>query len=292
LSGNGSRRVDGSIIQGLTLRVSKFFSDVYSRQERCNDRENQNKQERITMHTKARLIEFTRFFMVRVFFAVTAIFHEVNFFRSINFIAHGDVIGGFADRAYHSDKEPLFFLCHMHDIIPYYRESAKRELMNKEQLVPLLWKDRQWFQAPTCVAAEELWAHFFEQAMVSEHVLRPTPGLMYTAGFGQYDVSYVEKFLFGQPTRLVIDPFPGIIMSHENCIYRPLVSKPRIPDFTATVLQRFFHDHLQIPKLDVDWYMHGMRNVLNQTVEGGIDGEEFIETLTTFQYMVDGRKTK
>lgn len=50
--------------------------------------------------------------MRRVFFAAPAVFGEIQLIGSVELIAHGNVIGRFADRTYHSQKQPLFFFCH------------------------------------------------------------------------------------------------------------------------------------------------------------------------------------
>lgn len=42
--------------------------------------------------------------MVCVFFTVPTVFHEVDFLRGVDFIAHGHIIGRFADRADHTNE--------------------------------------------------------------------------------------------------------------------------------------------------------------------------------------------
>ncbi len=57
-------------------------------------------------------VQFRCFFVRRVFFAAPAVFGKCELIRSIELVAHGNVIGRFTDRTYHSQKQPLFFFCH------------------------------------------------------------------------------------------------------------------------------------------------------------------------------------
>jgi len=219
-----------------------------------------------------------------MFFAVFTVFVEFDFFRCVDFIPHGDVIGCFTNRTHHSDKKPLFFLCHSGGIISYYSWYAKRERMNKEQLKPLLGERPRWLRSPVCRLSEWHWAQYFlEYVAFDDHII-PKKRTVYTVHDCTYSAWTVTKDRpHGLPTKLMIDPFPGLILNTEDRIIRPLLAQPEFVTDFRVPLQLTFKRMFDVTSEQPDWYIEGMTRAFQESISFQIDAEEFRSVVKTFE---------
>lgn len=153
--------------------------------------------------------------------------------------------------------------------------------MQKEQLLSILPKNREWFVVPTCPEAETRWGHFLAKKREEGTILHPEL-VVVNMGETEMCVQTIQKIGVGEETRFVVAPYPGLLIGRGQ-VMRPLMEQPRGESFAHTyLLKEYVHETLEIP-LDSQWYIAGMTRLLQEVVDGGIDAEAFAETLHAFE---------
>jgi hypothetical protein len=157
--------------------------------------------------------------------------------------------------------------------------------MNKEQLQPLLAERKQWFRSPTCVNSEWYWAQYLLNEYALRRKQKPTYTTVSTRGGDMYDVwTIVKEYKPSQPTRLCIDPFPGMIVNGKDQLVRPLLFSPQFGrDFHLSLQDAFAARILGITVDSPTWYMEGMASLVERCVDHPLDIQDFRETMQTFQ---------
>lgn len=161
--------------------------------------------------------------------------------------------------------------------------SPRGKRMNKEQLQPLLAKRSRWFQSPTCPLSEWYWSQFLLSMHILNQPLEPVGITVSTDRGESYDVwAIVKNYNRSQPTRLIIDPFPGMLVNLENHVIRPLLVRPVFVRDFHTMLQTVFSQQLGQEHTPT-WYMDGMKTLLASHVDHSIDDVSLVQTMQTFQ---------
>jgi hypothetical protein len=156
--------------------------------------------------------------------------------------------------------------------------------MNKEQLGPIVAEENRWFTSQTCPMAEWYWAQFLLNEFTLQRKLEPEYSTIITTRSETYDAWTITKnFKPSQPTKLIIDPFPGIIVSLSDRIIRPILVHPILASLPIENLKIAFASQLKVDTKSSSWFMDGMTQLLTTCVAHPIDAKDLQQTMQTFQ---------
>lgn len=156
--------------------------------------------------------------------------------------------------------------------------------MQKEQLQPLLGERVRWFRSPVCRLSEWNWAQLFLEYITFDDAMVPKKHTVHTVRDTSFDAWTVTKErTHGLPTKLMIDPYPGIILNAEDRIIRPLLVQPEFAKDFRIPLQLTFHRMFGVSLDHPEWYMEGMIRAVEKSVSFQINTEEFRSVMKTFE---------